>query len=670
METVDRFPHGVREVENQWIPLSDSCRLAARMWVPDIADTTPVPAILEYLPYRKRGGTETRDALTHPYLCGHGYVCIRVDMRGNGESDGLMLGEYLLQEQEDALEVIDWITAQPWCDGNVGMMGISWGGFNGLQVAARRPDALKAIITLCSTDDRYADDIHYKGGCLLGENMGWGSTMLAYSSRPPDPAIVGDRWRDMWLERLKSEPLLQAEWLTHQHYDAFWQHGSVCEDFSAIKAAVLAVGGWGDAYSNAIPRMLSGLTAPCRGIVGPWHHQYPHFAVPEPRIGFLQEALRWWDHWLKGRDTGVMNDPLYRAYMMDSVRPATSYPRRDGRWISEDTWPSANIHMQTFALNSDGLAQAPKHGETGLDICSPQDTGQMGGEFCVIWLGADMPGDQRADDAGSLVFDSAPLERDTEMFGAPVLNMVLSSDKPQANIAVRLNDVAPDGSSTRVTWGVLNLCHRNGREKLQALVPHERINVRLQLDDVAWAFPVGHRMRIALSTAYWPMIWPSPEIATVSIVPGISTVSFPIREKRHEQPIVFAPTEAAPARQVRVVREGKQTRTLEKDMASGETVLSIVDDFGDAFDPDTQLTTGEIARETWRIHPDDPLCASVQTHWTSIMQRDGWNIRTESVAAMHGDAATFYVTGRIEAYEDDGLIFEKDFDEKIPRDHL
>ena len=612
MEIAGQFPHVVREIENEWIPLSDGCKLAARMWVPNIADTSPVPAVLEYLPYRKRGGTEARDALTHPYLCGHGYVCLRVDMRGNGESDGVMFGEYLLQEQEDALEVIDWIVAQPWCDGNVGMMGISWGGFNGLQVAARQPEALKAIISLCSTDDRYADDIHYKGGCLLGENMGWGSTMLAYSSRPPDPAIVGDRWRDMWFQRLEAEPQLAAEWLAHQHYEDFWKHGSICEDFGAIKAAVLAVGGWGDAYSNAIPRMLSGLTAPCCGITGPWHHKYPHFAVPEPRMGFLQEALRWWDHWLKGEDTGVTDDPLYRAYMMDSVRPQTSYAHRSGRWIAEDTWPSTSIEMRKYALNSEGLCEQPDASGAMLNVNSPQDTGQACGEFCVIWLGAEMPGDQRVDDIGSLVFDSQPLDKEIDIFGAPVLDLVLECDKPQANIAVRLNDVAPDGSSTRVTWGVMNLCHRNSRENPETLVPGERFMVTLQLDDIAWVFPAGHRLRVAVSTAYWPMIWPSPEVATVSIITGESAVMVPVRKRRLETLREFSPAEAAPARRTRVVREGAQTRTVEKDLVTGETVLQIIDDFGEEHDLDSGLTSGEVARETYRIHPDDPLCARDQ----------------------------------------------------------
>ena len=238
------------------------------------------------------------------------------------------------------VDVIAWAAAQPWCSGKVGMMGISWGGFNALQVAAKQPPALKAIVTLCSTDDRYADDIHYKGGLLLNENMGWGATMLSYSSRPPDPAIVGESWREMWLDRLEHEPFLPAVWLKHQRRDAYWKRGSVCEDFSRIKAATLAIGGWGDAYKNAVSRLVGGIAAPVKGIVGPWIHKYPHFAVPKPAIGFLQEALRWWDRWLKDIDTGVENDPAMRLYLMDSVPPRDWYEERPGRWIALDDWPS------------------------------------------------------------------------------------------------------------------------------------------------------------------------------------------------------------------------------------------------------------------------------------------------------------------------------------------
>ncbi len=189
MTTVATFPRSVERLDPVWIPLKDGTRLAARIWRPVDAESIPVPAILEYIPYRRRDLTAQRDALTHPYVAGHGYACVRVDMRGSGDSDGVLTDEYLALEQDDAVEVIAWLAVQPWCTGAVGMMGHSWGGFNALQVAARRPPALRAIITSCSTDDRYADDIHYMGGCLLTDNLRWASTMFAHNSRQRAPPV-------------------------------------------------------------------------------------------------------------------------------------------------------------------------------------------------------------------------------------------------------------------------------------------------------------------------------------------------------------------------------------------------------------------------------------------------------------------------------------------------
>ncbi|MCP4048236.1 MAG: CocE/NonD family hydrolase, partial [Gammaproteobacteria bacterium] len=315
VEIVDTFPLTIIEIEFERIPLSDGVHLACRYWLPEDATRNPVPAILEYIPYCTRDGTAARDEAMHPYFAGHGYAAVRVDIRGSGESEGVLLDEYLELEQDDALEVIAWIAKQPWCDGNVGMMGKSWGGFNGLQLAARHPPALKCIISVFSTDDRYADDVHYVGGCLTTQNPEWAFVMFPAMARPPDPALVGECWRDMWQQRLDAmEPWL-IPWLEHQHRDAYWKHGSVCENFSDIDVPVYAIGGWADPYSNAIPRLIAGLEAPCKGLIGPWGHQYMHQAVPGPKMGFMDEALLWWDHWLKGEDTGLMDEPGYRVWV-------------------------------------------------------------------------------------------------------------------------------------------------------------------------------------------------------------------------------------------------------------------------------------------------------------------------------------------------------------------
>jgi putative CocE/NonD family hydrolase len=667
MKTVKSFPRRVKEISNTFIPLADGTRLAARMWLPVDADQHPVPAILEYLPYRKRDGTIVRDALTHPYLAGHGYACVRVDMRGNGDSDGIMLDEYAEQELADAEEVIAWLVRQAWSTGKVGMMGISWGGFNSLQVAARKPPGLDAIITLCSTDDRYTDDIHYKGGCLLGENLGWSATMLAYSSRAPDPALVGERWKAMWLDRLKNEPLLAIPWLEHPHRDAYWKRGSVCEDIGAIDAAVLAVGGWNDAYTNAVPRLVATVRSPVKGIIGPWAHKYPHFAVPEPRIGFLQEALRWWDQWLKGIDTGVVQDPAHRTYIMALNRPGASVAHIGGRWVSDQRWPADQCEMQRWHLNQQGLSTTRE--TTGKQIvASPQHTGADSGEYCIIWLGPEFPGDQRQDDSGSLTFDSAPLAKAMDLVGGAVLHLKLSSDKPVAVAAVRLNAVWPDGAVSRLTYAVANLCHRDGHAHPQVLEPGKTYTVTLKLDDVACTVPKGHRLRVAISTSYWPLIWPAPEPVTLTVHTGSSFIDVPVRlPRRGEKAPVFAPAEAAPPVKLSTIDQPWHQREVTTDQRTGERRMCIVDDFGRSTIAEHGLTTWGRGRESYSILPDDPLSARQECHWSMETSRGDWKVRTETYSSLRATRTHWLVSGRLEAYEGDTLVLKREWNQKVRR---
>ncbi|MFK7870737.1 MAG: CocE/NonD family hydrolase [Roseobacter sp.] len=654
----------IEDLPDYRITLSDGTRLSARLWRPVDAADDPVPLILEYLPYRKRDGTVARDALTHPWFAARGYACLRVDMRGNGDSEGLMADEYTETELADAVEVITQMAAQPWCNGRVGMMGISWGGFNGLQVAARTPEPLKAVITLCSTVDRFADDIHYKGGCLLNENLGWGATMWAYSSRAPDPALR-ENWREMWLERLAAEPFLPALWLRHQRRDAYWKHGSVCENYAAIKARVLAVGGWGDAYKNAVPEIVQNI-AGAKGIVGPWVHKYPHFAVPEPRIGFLQEALRWWDRWLKDMPNDAENLPDYRAYIMDGVRPARWYEERSGVWAAEEYGAVAHIPHRTLHLTNNGLSDAP--GRLTAQIASPQDCGAEAGEYCAIWLGPEMPGDQRSDDALSLTFDTAPVEADTDLFGAPEVRLKLRSDKPQAQIAVRLNHLHPDGAVTRVTYGVLNLSHRDSHEDPSPLPKDGVVSATLKLDQIAYRIPAGHQLRLSVSTSYWPLLWPAPEAATLSLEAG--SVQLPIRRTALKDQTAFEPPESAAPWPHEEIRPARNKRHKVTDLKTGVVSLVIEDDFGKKRDSAHGLVSGAIARERWDIHPDDPLSARGSCHWTEEMERDDIHLRTETYSEMWCDGEHFYLRARLEAYENDKLVCERDVEDKIARDHL
>ena len=332
----------IRTIGQAWIPMPDGTRLAARIWLPEDAEAVPVPAILDFLPYRQGDLMAARDAAIYPYLAARGYACARVDLRGTGNSEGIIHDEYTPQELQDGCDVIAWLAAQPWCDGKVGMTGISWGGFNSLQVAALRPDALRAVLSICASDDRYADDVHYRGGCVLAVDMlQWAVSMLVWNALPPDPAVAGPGWRERWLERLTLTPAFIEPWMSHQLRDEYWRHGSVCEDYAAIQVPVYAVGGWSDGYTDAIPRLLAGLTGPRKGLIGPWSHAFPNDSVPGPEIGFLEESLRWWDHWLKGIDTGIMDEPMLRAWMQEYTAPAPHHQDWPGRWVAEPCWPPA-----------------------------------------------------------------------------------------------------------------------------------------------------------------------------------------------------------------------------------------------------------------------------------------------------------------------------------------
>ncbi|WP_119462481.1 CocE/NonD family hydrolase [Rhodospirillaceae bacterium SYSU D60014] len=669
MRIVDKFPRRVREIENTFIEMSDGCRLAARIWLPEDAEQDPVPAILEYLPYRKRDGTVERDQLTQPYFAGHGYAGVRVDMRGSGESDGILEDEYLKLEQDDCLEVLRWIAAQPWCSGAVGMIGISWGGFNGLQVAARRPPELKAVVTLCSTDDRYADDVHYMGGCLLNDNLAWASTMFAIQSQPPDPALVGERWREMWMQRLEEEPLLVENWLRHQRRDEFWKHGSVCENFADIQCPVYAVGGWADGYSNAIPRLLEGLNVPRKGLIGPWVHKYPHFAKPGPAIGFLQECLRWWDQWLKGEDTGIMDEPMYRVWMQTETAPQPSYKTRPGRWVAEPSWPSAAIEPRRFALNADGLA-ADAAAEAPLLLRSPQTIGHGAGAWCAYGTGSDQPTDQRADDGKSLLFDSAPLDERLEILGAPVVTLDLAADRPNAFVAVRLNDVAPDGASTRISYGLLNLTHRDSHEQPTQLEPGKRIRVTIKLNDIAHSFAPGHRIRVALSSSYWPIAWPSPEPVTLTLFAGASSLDLPTRSPREDDatlPSFPEPEGASPVAQT-VLSPGRTERVVERDIATGEMLYRNVDHSGryrlDAIG--LELENSQV--ESYRIGEHDPNSAVVDIAWSILLCRGDWQIRTETRTVMRSTATDFLIDATLDAYEGETRVLSRNWNRRVPRD--
>lgn len=676
----------VVEVETEWIPLSDGRRLAARLFLPaEAAGPSPqrVPVVLEYLPYRRRDGTRLGDEAMYRWFAARGIAGARVDIAGTGDSDGLLEDEYVAREQDDGVEVIEWLATQPWCSGAVGMIGISWGGFNGLQLAARRPPALRAVISACSTVDRYDCDAHYSGGCLNEENLEWGTYLLAMHAMPPDPAVVGDRWEEMWRQRIQAAPLPPAEWLRHQRRDAFWRHGSVVEDPGAIDVPVLAVSGWADGYTRTVLDIVEHLGPPSQGIIGPWGHLYPHVGVPGPAIGFLQVALEWWRRWLcepphrlQQDDVGVVPGRV-ALWVQRPVRPLPHHDRRDGCWVVFDEWPPPQVGQQRWWLS--GTRLVPEAHTAGGDVAavsSPVTTGLAGGQWCAYGLGRvapELPGDQRSDDAGSFVARSEPLAAPAVLVGRPRVALRLSADGPDGFVAVRLLDIHPDGSSERISYGILNLAHRHGPEEPEAPEAGEVVDVTLLLDPLGHHLEADHRLGVAISTSYWPMIWPSPRPVSVELhlddcwieTDVVDPAYIDAESSRWTPP----PAEAATAGRVTVHSPPAQVRRIERD-PMGCTEVYVERDDGRYTLDDIGTTQTFRRRRRTTIHDGDPASARAVIDIETTYERGEWRVEISASSELSSTATAFRISGRLAAASGGVRFAERTFEEEIPRDHM
>ncbi|MEO3414067.1 CocE/NonD family hydrolase [Roseovarius sp. CAU 1744] len=669
----------VSVTETVWIPMPDGKQLAARLWLPEGATGTPVPALLEYIPYRRRDRTRLRDEGMHPRFAANGYACLRVDMRGSGDSDGVMVDEYTQQEMQDGADVVQWIAAQPWCDGKVGMFGKSWGAFTAFQVAALRPPALKAIVPVMGTDDRWLEDIHFCGGCLAGDNFWWGSIMQLYNAFPPDPAIVGDnRWREMWKERLEAMTFWPAQWLEHQTRDGMWRRGSISENYDDVQIPVFYFGGWADLYRDTPFRIAERLKGPVRVLMGPWAHLYPHEGVPRPRVNFIDEAVRFWDRWLKDIDTGLDDEPPLRFWMQESVAPAGFHEFRPGRWVEEPGWPSPNVSPLALWLNNGTLQDTARPDGAEMSICSPQTFGLAGGDMCSFALKGDMPGDCRMDAGGALLFRSEPLDQALEILGQPGLTLELAADQPHAFVAALLVDEAPDGAQTLISRGFCNLMHRDGDTNPRPVVPGEVMRVGLQMHAIGYRVPEGHRVMVQIASAYWPVLWPAPSPVTLTLAAGRSVLTVPQRRDTPQAPtprtLPEPPTDQLPRPSARL-REGSFKRSLSVDLTTGLHTARMYSD-GGVFGPvgQMQLETGtalsDVSDRVYSIHPDDPLSARATMEQESRFERGDWSARIKTTSEQTATETEFHLTARVQCWDGDDLFHEIEWHHAIPRNGM
>ena len=537
--------------EDGWLKMKDGVRLAVTYYkpVPRSAGER-FPVLFEFLPYRKDDGGYIGMYSLYTYFVRRGYILARVDIRGTGSSEGTFpLREYSEQELDDAVETIDKLSRLPASNGNVGMWGISWGGFNAIQVAMRRPPALKAILAAMATDDLYHDDIHYIDGAFHVDEWAFWFDHSKGIPRSPDYQI--DEAYDR--ERLESYPGLLT-YLKQQRDGDFWSRNSLRGQYAKIQVPCYLVGGLLDGYRDSIPRMLEEMKVPIKAEVGPWNHAWPDDGTPGPNYEWRHEAVRWWDQWLKGKETGVRSDPRLVIYLRAGHAPDDELTMTPGRWIAGD-WPiPGTTWKKLFPASGGRLRERP--GMTGGDALFYVPSY---GISTGLWWG-EPTGDMRPDDAGGLVYDSEVLREKIEIVGLPRVRLRVKASAPLAHWVARLEDVLPDGRVALVTGGLLNSSQRRSRLQPELLVPGESYDLEFELHLTTWTFQPGHRVRLSVSNSLFPMIWPTPYLMTTTLVTGVETTCI-------ELPIIPAGRLGAPAFRPAEKREvGTDARDLGSDV--------------------------------------------------------------------------------------------------------
>lgn len=651
---VSNLPYEVEVSHHQWIELADGTKLSAKLWQPVGLDQTR-GTILEFLPYRKDDFTALRDEIRHKYFAGHGFTSMRVDLRGTGDSEGILYDEYLKQEQDDAIEIIEWIESQKWSNGYVGMIGKSWGGFNGLQVAARQPKALKAIVSLCSTDDRFSDDVHYRGGVLMGSDMlWWASTMFAYNGRPAFPKFFGEGWYDNWLDRMENTPPYMEEWVSHQRKDDYWKHGSVAENYKDVQVPVLTMSGWMDGYTNVVERLYANLPGPKKAIIGPWAHEFPDLAIPGPQIGYLQECVEWFDRWFVADQKQVSHEDEFYIYLQDSAAPKTSYDYRSGRWLS----------IQEEKVDFVDLL-AEKNQE--LLLKNIQYHGLYAGVFCPFGQEGDLPADQTIENSLATTF-SIGLESDLHIVGRPEVRLALKSSHDEANIHVRLTDVHPDGQRTLITKGQLNLNHYQSHEHPEKIPVNQYFQVNFKLDTIGYSIPADHKIEVSLAPSYWPLMWPSKDEVALTVDLSESKLNIPSVTDYHPVEPKHPTAEMATPLAKEVIEEAYRTREVRHDLVSDQWILDDFSNEGRRKLPYLNISYGSENRNRYFIKAGDPLSAKVVCDWKVMVADETIDTEIHTKSTMTCDTSYFYLDNEMIAYNQGEKCFSKQWHKEVPRD--
>ena len=654
------------------------------------------------IPYGKDNWRRASDITRGEWFAARGYALCRVDVRGTGSSYGVALDEYTADETRDGYDAVEWLAAEPWCDGNIGMWGISYGGFTAIQVAAIRPPHLRAIVPVMATDDRYLDDIHYRGGCpTVSELSQYAVSQVAMNAMPPEAAFRGDAWRSDWLARLEATPPWLFAWLRHQVDGPYWRQGSLAPDYDAITAAIFNIGGWHDSYVDPAFRMQARCPAPSHTIVGTWVHSWPHSAAPGPNLDELHEILRFFDRHLRGEDNGWDDEPPLVWFEHEFAPPEPFPATLPGRWRAATAYPHPATDVRAGHLGPgrlagdaagdvDGAATgAEAEAGAGVDVFTHRPT--TGTRGPLSWGAGGAPNglarDLRRDEDAGPTYTSEPLRAPLEILGVPEVVLWLVEDAPVATISVRLADVAPDGMTALVSAGVLNLTHRRSHASPEPMQPGAIEEIRVPLRTAGYRWLPGHRLRVSVASSLWPVLWPSPFAATFRLHHGPAAPSrlelpvvppadgpgdAPVPAFRTSPPDLRWPT-AEPLDGEGPAATDPPIWRIDEDVIAGSVTVHVHDGGEDIVPDGRRLYAAETLRMTaW---DGDPARAELDAHVVYRWQereaaRNGELTRIEIRAdSRQTSTATDFDLGvRLEVDLDGERFFERDWHEVIPRD--
>ena len=656
-------------IEEAWIEMPDGVFLAADLYKPaGLEPGHKLPVLLEYTAYRKTD-SRSRNYSLYSYFIARDYIVARVDIRGTGNSEGRLIPyEYSDIELDDGEVIIDWLSKQSFSNGNVGVFGISWGGFNAIQLAVRQPPALKAIIAVDATEDLYQDDVHFMDGIMHMDS--WEMSQDLDNTRPgaPDYVIDDDNFRN----RFDTEPWMLT-YKKQQRDGPFWDRASARDKYDQIKIPAFHIGGWYDGYRDSLPRMLANVEAPVKAMIGAWSHAWPHNPYPKPGMEWRNEAVRWFDQFLKGEDTGILDEPRFAVYVRDWHPPGPYLDYAPGFWRWEEGWPIARIQPTRMYPQANHTLSIAEADETVHSLRYVPSSGlEAGGP--VMWWG-DVAHDQRPTDAFSLVYDTEPLAADTEILGLPLAGLNVSADAPRANWMVRLSDVAPDGTVTQVAGAAFNGTHRNSAREPEDIVPGEAFDLEIEMHFTSWVFPKGHRIRFAVSNAQWPMLWPTPYPMTTTLRLGGANGSFvelPIAPPGHLESPAFLPPKPDPKYPgYESIDAGTSSgygeiSSVDRNPQTGEVTATATNSGATKYPWGMETYQETIVHKTSDAHPENTSMTG--THRLEV-KLEGRTLLWEGKLSFSSDRENFYYQYSRRISENGELVREKSWQETIPRDY-